>query len=180
MVSCHQIIISVSLVLILLTKEGTSQLSDKLNVQNSCVSKTTCRECIQTKNCAWCLQADFGDKPRCFQPSLTPFAGSCLEEYTWNPDNEQHMIWMRELTRAGSSSGSASAAGSYGESFSSSSGSSSSSSSSHSFGGSSSSGSGGAWGASGQEKIVQISPQRVGLKLRISKFHMLCRQTLMK
>lgn len=169
MVSCHRIIISVSLVFILWAKVGTSQISDKLNIQNSCVSKTTCRECIQTKNCAWCMQPDFGDKPRCFQPSLTSFAGSCLEEYTWNPDNEQRIFLNRELTRAGSASGGGSASGSYGESYSGSSSSSSSSSSSHSFGGSSSSSGSGAWGASGQQSIVQISPQRVGLKLRISE-----------
>lgn len=142
------------------------QFAEKLTAQNPCVSKVSCRECIQTKSCAWCLQPDFGDKPRCFQPSLSSFTGGCPEQYTWNPDHEERLLIREELTRAGSSSAAAGAAyggsSSYGSSsssgsFSSSSSSGSSSSSHHHFG-----------SASGQ-KIVQIYPQRVGLKLRISK-----------
>lgn len=176
---------SVLITIFLLTGMVQSQFPEKL-VQNPCVSKTTCRDCIQTKSCAWCLQPDFGDKPRCFQPSLSPFAGGCPEEYTWNPDHEERLLIHDELTRAGSTAGEiaggsasgGSSFGSYGESsqsssgsFSSKSSSSSSSSGSSGFrGSSSSSGSSASFGsASGHGKIVQIYPQRVGLKLRISK-----------
>lgn len=135
--------------------------NEKLGVQNPCVSKTTCRECIQTRSCAWCLQPDFGDKPRCFQPSLVSFSGGCSEEYTWNPDNEQLLILHESLTRKGSGGvkGSMSAEGSY-----------SGQAHGHAAGSAHASGSasGAAWGAGKSESIVQISPQRVGLKLRIS------------
>lgn len=172
MVSSQRIIIGVCLAFMLLIKGGASQIkSDKLNVHNSCASKTTCRDCIQTKSCAWCMDPKFGDKPRCFQPSMTPFAGMCSEEYTYDPSNEQEMKLTRELTRSGSSvsGGGAYGSGSYSESSYSSSSSFSSSSSSHSFGSSSGGSSSGSFSASGQESIVQISPQRVGLKLRISE-----------
>lgn len=169
---------SVSVVLfVLLAAAGTveSQFPEKLT-QNPCVSKTTCHDCIQTKNCAWCMQPDFGDKPRCFQPSLTAFTGGCPEEYTWNPDYEFSMYQHEQLTRAkgaaasgggstvagGSISETASAGSSYSEHNEASSGSYDhygSSSGGSRYSGSSSSSSG---------KIVQIYPQRVGLKLRIS------------
>lgn len=163
MVNSHRSIIIVSLVFILCTSIVTCQAPGKSKAQNSCASKTTCRECIQTQSCAWCMQPDFDENPRCIEPSQSGSAGSCLEEYTWNPDNEQRLLINRELTRAGSSTGGGHWSGSYSESNSSS----SSSSSSHSF--AESNGGSGAWGASGQQSIVQISPQRVGLKLRISE-----------
>lgn len=78
-----------------------SQFAEKL-IQNPCVSKQTCHDCIQAKSCAWCLQPDFGDKPRCFQPSLSPLSGGCPEEYTYNPDNVEILAVKKELTRGGS------------------------------------------------------------------------------
>lgn len=147
---------------------------------SSCASKQNCHECIQTKSCSWCLQPDYGDKPRCFQPSHDKSINNCDEEYTWDPDNEQRLVIFEELTRgaiaqssggqsiaggsfeAASSKGSSSSSGSTFESYSkqtqtSASQSSRKSSSRTSYGSVSSSG-----------KIVQIYPQRVNLKLRIS------------
>lgn len=158
----------------LLNLSSAQQLSsgsggDQNILQNPCVSKSSCRECIQTKSCAWCLQAsdEYGDKPRCFQPALSSF-NQCPEEFTWNPDNEQRIVIQRALTRAGSSasgggggfvSGATYEEGSYGSS--------SASGQWHEEHGAS-------WGmhGSGQEshQITQISPQRIGLKLRISEY----------
>lgn len=172
---------AVLLLVFVLARTAESQFPEKL-IQNPCVSKTTCRDCIQTKSCAWCLQPDFGDKPRCFNPSLSAFAGGCPEEYTWNPDHEEHLLIREELTRAGSAAahggGQSIAGGTY-----------EASSSREHYGSSSYSGSSyskqressatssrkgysqntqfGSYSSSG--KIVQIYPQRVGLKLRISK-----------
>lgn len=130
------------------------QCQEKLSAQNPCVSKINCHECIQTRGCAWCMDPDFGDKPRCFQPSSVSLIGGCKEEYTHNPDNEQQLLISEQLTRAGmlTASGAGMAAGS-------------AHGSAHAHGSASASGS---WGASGHQSIVQISPQRVGLKLRIS------------
>lgn len=152
------------------------QLAEKLSSQNPCVSKATCHDCIQTKSCAWCLQpqADYGDLPRCFQPSYGVGDSRCPEEYTYNPDNEMIPLLNMELTRrvsGAAAEGGGAMAGGYSASGYSSSGSSyqaSSSSSSH-YGSSSSSGSTYGFGAAASGGIVQISPQRVKLKLRISE-----------
>uniref|UniRef100_A0A7G3AQR4 Integrin beta n=1 Tax=Lutzomyia longipalpis TaxID=7200 RepID=A0A7G3AQR4_LUTLO len=156
---------------------ANGQLAEKLTSQNPCVSKTTCHECIQTKSCAWCLQpqAEYGDLPRCFQPSYGVGDSRCPEEYTYNPDNEMIPLLNMELTRrvsgAAAEGGGGAAASGYSASGYSASGSSySSMSSSSSHYGSSSSSSGSTYGfgaASGG--IVQISPQRVKLKLRINE-----------
>uniref|UniRef100_U5EVW7 Integrin beta n=1 Tax=Corethrella appendiculata TaxID=1370023 RepID=U5EVW7_9DIPT len=148
---------------------SSQEKSEKISIQNPCVSKTTCKECIQTKSCAWCMQPDFGDRPRCFQPSLTQLHGSCPEEYTWNPDNEQTLVINRELSRAGSKAGGGQFVSGGSVSMS---GSSSSSSSSHhqSSGGSYFEESG---SSNFGQDTVQISPQRVGLKLRINEKHRL-------
>lgn len=147
---------------------ASAQLPDQNILQNPCVSKSTCRECIQTKSCAWCLAEDYGDKPRCFQPSLTSLTQACPEEFTWNPDNEQRIVISRELTRAGAISGSSGggyeSGGTYEEGGY---GSSSWQGSYHEEHGSSASGSAAGFG---HAKITQIAPQRIGLKLRISKF----------
>lgn len=171
--------------LMVLANVAQSQFPEKL-IQNPCVSKTTCRDCIQTKSCAWCLQPDFGDKPRCFQPSLSSFAGGCAEEYTWNPDHEEHLLVREELTRAGSAAASGGAqqsiaGGSYEASSSRQSYSGSSfessqyskqreTSASSSRKGYSQNTQYGSYSESG--KIVQIYPQRVALKLRISKSYL--------
>lgn len=117
--------------------------------QSSCASKETCSSCIQTPKCAWCAQDDFGDRPRCFQPDLKP-ATSCDEAFVVDPGNEMALLNALGLTRGG---------GMYEESHQSEHSSSSRGSSSK--GGSSSSASGG---------VVQISPQHVNLKLRVSKY----------
>lgn len=133
--------------------------SNKVSYQNPCGSKITCHECIQTQKCAWCMQPDFGERPRCFDPAIKSTNNVCDEEFIWYPDNEQIMFMNEELTKkrqkgsggmmiaGGSSSGSASG-------------------SSSASGGSSASGSG---SASASGSIHQISPQRVGLRLRASE-----------
>lgn len=157
------------LLMALVTVSG--QRAEKFVSQNPCVSKTTCSECIQTKSCAWCLQpqADYGDNARCFQPSYTdPALSKCPEEWTYNPDTELKQILNKELTIRGgsSSSGGMMAEEEYGSSFQSSHSSSSHGSSYQSSGGSA--GGAASFGAA-SGGIVQIKPQRVNLKLRISK-----------
>lgn len=108
---------AVLLLVVVLANFVQSQLAEKL-IQNPCVSKQTCHDCIQAKSCAWCLQPDIGDKPRCFQPSLSPLSGGCPEEYTYNPDNVETLLVKKALSRGGSSvasrgSGQSAAAGDY-------------------------------------------------------------------
>lgn len=144
--------------------------------QNPCSGKATCSQCIQTKTCAWCLQpqANFEGRERCFQPSYDSLT-TCPEEFTYNPDSQLTETINKELTRrkrldagAGYEDDSAAAAAGYQQSsasnysyssssYRSSSGSSSSSSSSNSM----------SWRSEGE--IVQIKPQRVNLRLRISE-----------
>jgi integrin beta 1 len=117
---------------------------------NPCTGKTDCGSCIQIDVCAWCMQPDFGDRPRCFQPDLKS-SSPCPEEFVFNPDNEQIMMSEAMLSRKsalgqGSSSGSMSGHGS------------------------ASGGSSGHGSSSGSGSVVQISPQEVKLKLRISEF----------
>lgn len=133
--------------------------------QNPCVSKTSCSACIQTQKCAWCMQPEFGDRPRCFQPDVKP-STPCPEEFVINPDNEQILIRGAALSRgskATSGGGGRVSGGTYEEEES---GHSSMSGSSSASGGSSMSG--GASG-SGSGSVVQITPQHVHLKLRISE-----------
>lgn len=160
-----------------------SQFAEKL-IQNPCVSKTNCHECIQAKSCAWCLDPEFGDKPRCFQPSLSSLTGGCPEEYTYNPDNIEVLVHKAQLTRGGSAatiSGGGSGQSIAGES---------SSSQKESY--SRNDYSAESWNRQSQQKInqnsrksghhveygsyeesgriIQIYPQRVSLKLRASMF----------
>lgn len=159
-----------------------SQFAEKL-IQNPCVSKQNCHECIQAKSCAWCLQPDFGDKPRCYQPSLSPLIGGCPEEFTWNPNNFEAFTIKKELTRGGVSArgrGQSSGGGSY-ESGSSSGGYSRSEYGEESYNRQSQIKADQSSRKSGQRvdygsytesgDIVQIYPQRVQLALRISMFH---------
>lgn len=143
-----------ALVLINLVSLSHSQFSGiekaQAYTQSSCASKETCSACIQTPNCAWCAQEEFGDRPRCFQPDLKP-ATSCDEAYVVDPGNEMALLSNNALTRGG---------GMYEESHQSEHSSSSSGSSSR---GSSASGSGG---------VTQISPQHVSVKLRVSKYQL--------
>lgn len=132
--------------------------------QNPCVSKTNCGACIQTQKCAWCMQPDFGERPRCFQPDLKP-PTPCPEEFVINPDNEQIMVRDYGLSRGGQSiAGGGMVSGGSMEGHGGSSGSMTGGGSASSGGSHSGSGSGSASGS-----VVQISPQEVRLKLRISK-----------
>lgn len=144
---------------------ATSQLLDPNALSNPCISRNTCRECIQTKGCAWCLQppSEMGanDQTRCFQPSLSD-RDRCPEEFTWNPDNEVRVEIERALSRSSASaeSGGYEQGAYYEEGYS---GSSSYHERHHEEHGVS-----GSYGASGHGHIVQISPQRMNLRLRIS------------
>lgn len=134
------IILSVS------AQSGGRQVSEKL-AQNPCSSKRNCHECIQTSTCAWCSQPDFGDRKRCFQPSIVDANRQCNEAYTINPQNEYQVMRNEELSKA--SRGSGYIAGSTYES------------SSHQE-------SGDGYG-DGFKDAVQVAPQHVNLKLRINE-----------
>lgn len=130
-----------------LIKLAHCQQQEKLTSQNPCVNKASCHECIQTPTCAWCSQPEYGEKNRCFQPNLEDPLKQCDEAYIYNPDNVFSVVDNRNLSKASKyhSSQSGAAASS----------SSSSSSSGSSYG--------------GHSEAVQISPQRVSLKLRINE-----------
>lgn len=144
----------------------TSQLLDPNALSNPCISRNTCRECIQTKGCAWCLQPpsemNANEQSRCFQPSLSD-RDRCPEEFTWNPDNEVRVEIERALSRSSASgvSGGGYEQGAYYEEG-------HSGSSSYHASHQEEHGVSGSYGASGHGHIVQISPQRMNLKLRIS------------
>lgn len=183
---------SLHIILMLCTPVGAELLMSPANLeQNPCTNKVNCHECIQTQNCGWCMKPDYGDKPRCFLH--TPNKDVCPEEFQWMPGTSERILINKDLTLAsggvawsagggqfigqeGNAQRSSSASGSYSASSSSSSyGSSSMSGSSSSSGFSASSGSQSAYGsaamgaAAAGGEIVQIKPQRVSLKLRISK-----------
>ena len=46
---------------------------------NMCNTKMSFRDCIQTKNCAWCLQTNYDNRPRCFNQ------GKSMCTDVWNP-----------------------------------------------------------------------------------------------
>lgn len=147
-----------------------AQIADKYT-QNPCPNKRSCSECIQTQGCEWCMMPNFNDKPRCFLPSSSPH-GFCPPEFVYSPNNSMTIIQNFELSQAGSKSreGQMAYGGSYeaGSSYSSSGSSyqSSQSGSSASMSGSSSASSQGA-----SKSIVQISPQKIDLKLRMNQPH---------
>ena len=132
---------------------------------NPCANKLNCGACIQTLGCAWCMDPDFGDRPRCFSPDLKP-ASTCSEEFVVNPSNFLYMEKNQALSRGGVAisdgtminGGSKASQGSNSGSM---------SGNSENSGGSSMHGSG---SSSESGSVVQISPQEVRLKLRISEF----------
>lgn len=65
--------------MILFTRTGTSQESDEFNIEISCASKVNCLECIETKDCSWCMDPSIDHNPRCFYSSLTP--PYCKDKY---------------------------------------------------------------------------------------------------
>lgn len=172
----------VCVVVVLVITINLAQSASYESTPSSCASKLTCHECIQAKSCSWCMDPDYGDKPRCFQPTHDKSINTCSEEYTWDPDNEQRLEIAEELTRGGMSQatiggGQSMAGGSYEASSSKgshfSAGSTyenynrqTQSSATHSHKESGMHTSYGSHSESG--RIVQIYPQRVNLKLRIS------------
>lgn len=172
-----------ALTLTLSPSHGQEQNNGDFQLQRACNIKTTCHECIQTRGCAWCLDPNFGDKPRCILPTYkTPLNEGCSEEYQYKPANEFHALISKTLTRGG---GAVSLSG--GDGIISGVNIEESQSGSHSVketyeetsgftqrGGGASSGHT-VFGASGSfasssSHITQIQPQRVSLKLRLSKF----------
>lgn len=158
------------LALVLISTFGAIQsqfgFDRSVSLQNPCVKKTTCSACIQTEKCAWCMQPDFGERPRCFQPDLKPQT-PCPEEFVVNPDNEIYAIQADALSRGGKQlSDGKWVTGVSG--FEQEGGMGSMSGGSSASGGSSMSGSA---SGSGSAKVVQISPQNVNLKLRISELN---------
>ncbi|XP_059478027.1 integrin beta-PS isoform X2 [Neocloeon triangulifer] len=77
---------------------------EKLVVQNPCVSKQTCGDCIQTPTCAWCSQPNFGNGTnvkRCFQPEGSDRSKfQCKREFIVNPDNVYTVLMSKELSKA--------------------------------------------------------------------------------
>ncbi|KAJ8669749.1 hypothetical protein QAD02_001008 [Eretmocerus hayati] len=66
---------------------------------NSCFSKQTCHECIQTPSCAWCAMPNFVNK-RCFLPYVnTKIWEECPQNYTVAPENEFIKIRAKSLTK---------------------------------------------------------------------------------
>lgn len=145
--------------------------AEKLTSQNPCANKASCGECIQTKTCAWCLQPQTNiSDARCFQPS-NDHTGSCPEEFTYNPDTILTLTKNSELSRSKRMDMQADAAiageGSSASNYQQSSKSSYSYSSYSNSSGTHTSSSSTSWRQEGE--IVQIKPQRVNLKLRVSK-----------
>ncbi|XP_052750647.1 integrin beta-PS [Galleria mellonella] len=134
-----------------------AQYAEQMLAQNPCSSKTTCSDCIRTASCAWCFAAEFNG-PRCFNPAIEGGTAGCDEAYIFNPDNDLATTSSRELSRAKGRMGMGS---SYYEESASAKG-----------GGFAAAGgaAGGAAGAGGHgENLVQIKPQKVGLKLRMNQ-----------
>ncbi|XP_072388353.1 integrin beta-PS-like [Diabrotica undecimpunctata] len=108
-----------------------------------CALKERCGECIQTPECAWCYDPDFGNEPRCFEPELKfQRLKKCAEEFVLFPDNIQNVVTNLELTKA--HNGDKTIVGRIGRSF----------------------------NAGGvRDKMVPVAPQRIRLKLRPGKVH---------
>lgn len=120
----------ITIVLILvLTLSTTSNSEPNVNV---CGSKSSCHECIQTKNCAWCMDPEFSES-RCFEPGVSSLTKGCPENYTWNPKSNHHVTLQKALTPGDMGTNRRS-------------------------------------DHSDSQTIVQVYPQRVELKLRISSY----------
>ena len=89
----------------------------------------------------------FGDRKRCFQPSIVDANRQCNEAYTINPQNEYTVERNDELSKASKGRGQISGSSYQSTSF---------QESSSGF-------------ESGYKEAVQVAPQHVNLKLRISK-----------
>lgn len=82
-------------VLLLVTVYSNFSLAESFD-QNPCLDKKTCGDCIQTKQCAWCWQPDYYDKPRCSLPDLN---NVCQKEYLWSPDNMEMILQAEQLSQ---------------------------------------------------------------------------------
>ncbi|XP_059086131.1 integrin beta-PS-like isoform X2 [Tigriopus californicus] len=80
-----------------------------LFVQNPCVSKQTCSECLQTPTCAWCMKEDYtsldgAPLPRCNQETHFSAQSSsrvqCPIDEVVNPNNVFRVIQNIDLQRA--------------------------------------------------------------------------------
>ncbi|KAF2902040.1 hypothetical protein ILUMI_04139 [Ignelater luminosus] len=130
--------------------------------KNRCISKTRCDECIQTPSCAWCYEPaeTFGDHPRCYQPAGgKQLHKQCAPEYEYFPNNFFNVTIKKRLTSEGlavGGGGGGFAGGAAGAAW--------------GAGGAAASGSasasGGSFSQSSSAEMVQITPQRVHLKLR--------------
>ncbi|KAM7347424.1 integrin beta-PS-like [Cochliomyia hominivorax] len=119
------------LVFVLIFEKVVYSVATDLNgklLQNPCAGKRTCSECIQTNNCAWCMQPNIGSKPRCFPSNDIDFCDSI-----WNPSAIENVTINLNLTRGGQTKMMNN--------------------------------------GSENENIIQISPQRVSLKLRINEVY---------
>lgn len=85
-----------ALVLLVIISANLVQSVFVESLQRPCNGKKTCHECIQTKGCAWCAQPDFGE--RCFQNNTSPLTGSCAEPFIFSPINEQQIKKALVLT----------------------------------------------------------------------------------
>ncbi|XP_056640802.1 integrin beta-PS isoform X1 [Diorhabda sublineata] len=150
------------LILSIISTVVIAQLTQRFSSPNPCTSKGKCHECIQTPGCAWCYDPNFGDGPRCFQPSLEyQQQKKCLEEFVLNPDNILSVLSNLELTKARKGNAAVGGTlvtgveGSY-------------NASEHWSVHGSETGSAGGGGAAGSAggNIVQVAPQRLNLKLR--------------
>lgn len=152
--------------------------ADRIDIpagHNPCSNKGNCRECIQTSGCVWCLDPDFDKNlPRCYQPS-TMHKNLCPENMIYNPDQVYQVLKAEKLSRRrvvqGGGGGQFVSGGSmsYNESYQGSMHATGSAQSGSEFHGTAS-GSGGSFGsASASGSMVQISPQHISLKCKISK-----------
>merc|ERR1719458_373541 len=87
--------------------------SSGLFIQNPCVSKQTCSECLQTPTCAWCMKEDYtsvdgSPLPRCNQEEFYTYGdvkgggyssarNRCPASHVINPDNVFRILENREL-----------------------------------------------------------------------------------
>lgn len=149
------------LILSILSTIVIAQVAQRLSSPNPCMSNGKCHECIQTPGCAWCYDPNFGDGPRCFQPSLEyQQQKKCPEEFVNNPDNILSVLKNLELTKArkGAIGGGGTLVSGFEGSY--------NASESWSAGGSETVFGGGGGAGAGAGQIVQLQPQRLKLQLR--------------
>jgi len=78
-------------------------------LQNPCVSKQTCSECLQTPSCAWCMKEDYtsvdgSPLPRCNSNSYYSASSSsrvrCPADMIVNPSNSFKYVENHEISKA--------------------------------------------------------------------------------